>query len=136
LPGRHAVWCDTTDVTALKLPARPALAHRVAAAALALSLGGCIVVARTADVYDPGCRTYIKQVVLEAEVIGAIGHCHNESCGVMLASMGIISAASALVAGSVAIVGNIVYWAERKGRCPADAPPAAPATPTAPRSPA
>ena len=118
---------------------RPALVRRAAAALAvlaALSLGGCIVVARTADVYDPTCRTYIKQVVLEAEVIGAIGHCHNESCGVMLASMGIISAASALVAGSVAIVGNIVYWAERKGRCPADAPPAAPATPTAPRSPA
>jgi hypothetical protein len=68
-------------------------------------------------------------VVLEAEVIGAIGHCHNESCGVMLASMGIISAASAVVAGSVAIIGNIAYWAERKGQCPADAPPALPRKP-------
>jgi hypothetical protein len=111
---------------------RPALVRRAAAALAvlaALSLGGCIVVARTADVYDPTCRTYIKQVVLEAEVIGAIGHCHNESCGVMLASMGIISAASAVVAGSVAIIGNIAYWAERKGQCPADAPPALPRKP-------
>jgi hypothetical protein len=75
-------------------------------------------------------------VVLETEVIGAIGHCHNESCAVMLASMGIISAASAVMAGSVAIIGNIVYWAERKGgQCPADAPPGAGPRPCLPRQP-
>lgn len=95
--------------------------------AISTTLSGCIVVARSADVYDPKCRTYVKQVVLETEVIGAIGSCRNDSCAVLLASMGIISAASAVVAGSVAIVGNIAYWAERGGQCPADAPPPGPA---------
>ena len=111
---------------------RPALARRAATALAALAavlLGGCIVVARTADVYDPTCRTYVKQVVLEAEVIGAIGHCSNDGCAVMLASMGIVSAASAVVSGSVAVIGNIVYWAERQGRCPPGDPAAAPMAP-------
>ena len=96
--------------------------------ALLLLLAGCIVVPRSTQVYDPQCRAYVKQVVLEAEVIGAIGHCSNDGCAVMLASMGIVSAASAVVSGSVAVIGNIVYWAERQGRCPtAEAPPPAPA---------
>lgn len=97
----------------------------------ALALAGCIVVPRTADVYDPHCGTYVRQVVLEAEVVGAIGHCHNDGCAAMLAAMGIISAASAVVSGSVAIAGNIAYWVERRGRCPDPGPqpttlPAAP----------
>lgn len=89
---------------------------------LTMMLAGCIVVPRTAAVYDPVCRTHVKQVVLEAEVIGVIGGCNNHGCGVMLASMGLVSAASAVVSGSIAVIGNVAYWAERQGRCPADAP--------------
>ncbi|MCA0244085.1 MAG: hypothetical protein LCI02_24985 [Proteobacteria bacterium] len=96
------------------------------AGALLLLLAGCIVVPRSTQVYDPQCRAYVKQMVLEAEVIGIIGNCNNDGCAVMLASMGIVSAASAVVSGSVAVIGNIVYWAERQGRCPPP-DPAAPA---------
>jgi len=103
-------------------------------AMLALTaLAGCIVVPRTADVFDPQCRTYVKQVVLETEVIGTIGGCYNDGCALILASLGIISAASAVISGSVAIVGNIVYWAERRGRCPADSPPAVVVPPVVPK---
>jgi hypothetical protein len=119
----------------MPLSPRPAFAapalRSAGAALLALSLtavlSGCIVVARSADVYDPACKTTVKQVVLETEVVGAMVPCRNDGCLVVLASMGIISAASAVVAGSVAIVGNIAYWVERGGQCPANAPP--PSTP-------
>lgn len=111
----------------LHLPDLPAL---FPALLPALLLAGCIVVPRTADVYDPRCKTYVRQMVLETEVIGSIGHCHNDGCAVMLASMGIVSAASAVISGSVAVIGNIVYWAERGGQCPpgpaVEAPPAPP----------
>ncbi len=121
-----------------RVPTR--LGHRLLlrslAALLAVSaLAACIVVPRTADVYDPQCRTYVKQVVLEAEAIGSIGGCYNDGCALLLASMGIISAASAVISGSVAIVGNIVYWAERKGRCPADGPSTAVVPPVANKEP-
>jgi hypothetical protein len=120
--------------------AQPLRARRVAAHAstvvlLVASLAGCIVVPRSADVYDPTCRTYVKQIVLETEVIGTLGHCHNDTCAVMLASMGIITAASAVIAGSVAVIGNVAYWAERRGQCPGD-PQAGPAgTPRGPATP-
>lgn len=119
----------------MPLPPRPAVAapalrgawSALLATGLGVILSGCIVVARSADVYDPACKTTVKQVVLETEVVGAVAPCRNDGCLVLLASMGIISAASAVVAGSVAIVGNIAYWVERGGQCPADAP--APSSP-------
>ena len=112
----------------MHVAARPCPRKTLLAGGAALLLAGCIVVPRSTEVYDPACRAYVKQMVLEAEVIGAIGHCSNDGCAVMLASMGIVSAASAVVSGSVAVIGNIVYWAERQGRCPtAEAPPPAPA---------
>ena len=115
----------------MPLPPRPApVAQALLAACLPLLLSGCIVVARSADVYDPVCKTTVKQVVLETEVVGAMAPCRNDGCLVVLASMGIISAASAVVAGSVAIVGNIAYWVERGGQCPADAPPPPTALPS------
>lgn len=103
------------------------------ALAAALLLAGCIVVPRTAEVYDPECRTLVRQVVLDTAVIGTIGHCHNEGCAVMLASMGVVAAASAVVSGSVAIIGNIVHWVERGGQCPATgtAPTSSAAAPAA-----
>lgn len=106
--------------------------RRLPTLATALLLSGCIVVPRTAEVYDPKCRTMVRQMVLETAVIGTIGHCSNDGCAVMLASMGIVSAASAVVSGSVAIIGNILYWAERRGQCPPQpSGTAAPATPAA-----
>ncbi len=116
-------------VTPHHLPAAPPTAarlrraRRLACVAVCLGLAGCIVFPREAQVYDPACKTYVKQVVLEAEAIGALGHCVNEGCAVLLAAMGIVTAASAVVSGSVAVAGNIAYWLERRGQCPALAAP-------------
>jgi hypothetical protein len=106
------------------VPAMPSSATaRLRAASAGLSLGcaaltGCIVTPRDTQVYDPDCKTYVKQVVLESREIGALGHCSNDGCAVLLASMGIVAAASAVISGSVAVVGNIAYWMERRGQCP------------------
>lgn len=126
-------------------PAAPAASRRrrLPALAAALLLGGCIVVPRSTEVYDPRCRTMVRQMVLETAVVGTIGHCSNDGCAVMLASMGIVSAASAVVSGSVAVIGNILYWAERRGQCPPEptepsgvaVPAAAPASGVRPQPP-
>jgi hypothetical protein len=96
-----------------------------------LLLAGCIVVPRSTEVYDPQCRTMVRQMVLETAVIGTLGHCSNEGCATLLAALGVVGAASAVVSGSVAVIGNMVYWAERQGRCPAVSadPPAPPRLP-------
>jgi starvation-inducible outer membrane lipoprotein len=94
---------------------RPLL--RLSASAVALLLAGCLVVPQTVEVYDPDCRMRTKQVVLETAVVGGFHSCAGDGCVAMLATLGFITAASVVVSGSIAIVGNVVYWAEKQGQC-------------------
>ena len=109
-------------------------ARRIAAPALALAgavvLSACIVVPQTQSVYDPECQVMTRQVTLEAAVVGGFTRCAGEGCAAMLATLGIVTAASVVVSGSIAIVANTVYWLERQGRCIRG--PAAPSTTAAP----
>ena len=109
----------------LPLP-RAARSLRRAGAALALlALGGCIVVPQTQTVYDLECQVHTRQVTLEAAYIGGFHSCAGEGCAAMLAAAGFVTAASVVVSGSIALVGNVVYWIERQGRCQRSAASAA-----------
>lgn len=90
--------------------------------AASLLLAGCVVVPRTVQTYDPACRVVAKHVTLEAVQVAYIGGCGGDACVVLLAAAGVTVAASAVVSGSIAVVGNVVYWLERQGTgCPAAA---------------
>lgn len=105
-------------------PAVPA----VLAGGWLLAASGCIVVPQTREVYDPDCRILTRQVMLEAAYVGGFQACAGEGCLAMLTAAGVVTAASAVVSGSIALVGNVVYWIERRGRCLAR-PAVAPALP-------
>ena len=83
----------------------------------------CIVIPQTEVVYDPACQVHTRQVTLQAAYLGGFQSCAGEGCAAMLATMGIVTAASVVVSGSIALVGNIVYFMELQGRC--QRPPAA-----------
>jgi hypothetical protein len=104
---------------ALLAPLRRAVQALASALALsgALALSACIVVPQTQTVYDPECQVMTRQVTLEAAVLGGFTSCTGEGCAAMLATLGFVTAASAVVSGSIAIVANTVYWIERQGRC-------------------
>jgi hypothetical protein len=93
------------------------LSSRFASAALLLALAACIVVPRTDQLYDEECQIYIKRMTLEAQQIGYFSGCSNDGCAVMLVAVGAVAAASAVVSGSIVVVGNVLYWAEKQDRC-------------------
>ena len=93
------------------------MAFTARAALLAAALAGCIVVPQKQWVYDPECKTHTHQVTLEAAYLGGFHRCAGDGCVAMLAAMGVVTAASVVVSGSIALVGNVVYWMERQGRC-------------------
>ena len=97
-------------------PWRRAVA-RLRALLIVPTLAGCIVLPQTETVYDPDCKMHTRQVTLQAAYIGGFQRCAGEGCVAMLAAAGFVTAASVVVSGSIAIVGNVVYWAERQGRC-------------------
>ena len=120
---------------ALVLELAPALAQalglvrlrtRALAAALVGSLAGCIVVPQTHEVYDPQCHVVTRHVTLETVQVAQMGACANQGCAALVLAAGVGVAASTVVSGSIALVGNVAYWAERQMNCRTEAdPPAA-----------
>ncbi len=73
---------------------------------------------KTVDLYDTECPTVSKQMELEPVQIAAIGSCNQGDCAAQLVVVGAVAAASAVVSGSIVVVGNVVHWIEKQGRCP------------------
>jgi len=109
----------------------------------AWALAGCVVVPVTRDVYDPDCRLMRREVTLEAAMLGQFHSCSGQECSALLATLGVVSAATLVVSGSLAVVGNVVYWLEHEANCrrrnapqaPVPTPPAAPGTTLGPAEP-
>jgi hypothetical protein len=81
------------------------------------ALSACIYVPRTTEVYDADCRIQSKQMTLEPVQIASLGQCVGSGCGALLVVAGATAAASAVVSGSIVVVGNVAYWFEKQGRC-------------------
>jgi hypothetical protein len=72
---------------------------------------------RTISIYDPDCRITSRQMILQASEMPIMGRCRGEECGAMLVIFGAVSAATAVVSGSIVVVGNVVYWFEKQNQC-------------------
>jgi hypothetical protein len=102
-----------------------------AALVTGLTGAGCVIVPVQMEDYDPGCRLVTHHIELQPVVLGQLNSCSGQGCeAVVLASLG-VTAVSAVVSGSIAIVGNVAYWAEHRAGC-AVPPPAPVAAPRAP----
>jgi hypothetical protein len=102
---------------------------RSTASALGASLlaSGCVIVPVTTESYDPDCRFVTRHMELQPVQIARLQLCSDRGCEVMvLVGLG-VTAASAIVSGSIVVVGNVVYWADHRANC--QAPVAAPAAP-------
>ena len=74
-------------------------------------MSACVIVPVTVEGYNPDCRLVTRHLELKAAQVAASGTCSGNSCYALLAAFG-VTAASAVVSGSIAIVVNVVYWAE------------------------
>ncbi|MBE9504739.1 MAG: hypothetical protein IME96_11235 [Proteobacteria bacterium] len=77
-------------------------------------LSSCCYYPRKVEFYDEECQIESKKLVLEATLVNMTANCQNEECIIALLVPGV---ASAVVSGSIVIVGNVVYWLERQGKC-------------------
>lgn len=85
----------------------------------ALLLSACVVVPKRVSVYDPKCRVERKQLTLvawpeEDETCDLESNKGLASCLALNAAIGL---SSAIVSGSVVVVGNSFSWLERQGKC-------------------
>lgn len=93
-------------------------------ASVPMILAACIVVPEKIKYYDKDCQVVSKRYTLTTQEIkmhGPIDNCSNEECvdEIAAAIFGtvIIVPISAVVSGSIVIVGNTFYWLEKQGEC-------------------
>lgn len=82
----------------------------------ALLLASCVVVPRTTVGYDPQCQVATRHMELDTMQLASIDHC-GQDCAALLVGLGAVAAASAVVSGSIVVVGNAVYWLEHLEQC-------------------
>ncbi len=112
-----------------RLLARPSLLG------LSLTLGGCIVMPRTEMHYDDACDVEYKHITLTAEQVNlasASMQCDSRECAIVLAAQLLAIPVSALISGSIVLVGNTMYWAQHKGACMRAPEPVNPEVPLIP----
>ena len=96
----------------------PERARRCAAAiGLVALLPACVVLPRTIEVADRDCQMIARHMVLEAVQVAAIGGCANQGCVALIVVASAVTAATAVVSGTIYVVGNTAYWLERQARC-------------------
>jgi hypothetical protein len=88
-----------------------------------LLLSGCVIVPVVRDDgYDPDCQLYTRHMELQPVQLGLVNGCNGSGCeAVVLVNLG-VTAASAIISGSIVVVGNVAYWAERRVNCVPPAP--------------
>lgn len=91
---------------------------------LSLFLCSCAVMPKFTEKFDEKCQTVQKKIELSIESAGMFKdlECsNNKDCKAVfleevLASV-IIFPVSAIISGSIALIGNTIYWVEEYGQC-------------------
>ena len=98
---------------------RTKLTRLAAAFGLSLFVSGCFFYPKTVQYYEPVCEIQARRMELHSKVIDATcsGGSSHEGAAACLAFYLTMTAGSALVSGSIVVVGNTVYWFEKRGRC-------------------
>jgi hypothetical protein len=89
----------------------------VALSLFALLFAGCVASTKIVSVYDPKCQIMTRKVIASVEQVRALDACSNQECVAQVLGLVVSSVAAPVVAGSVAIVGNAVFWLEKAANC-------------------
>jgi len=96
------------------------LSRFVIAIAAGLLASGCVVVPVNRESYDDDCKVIAHHMELTTVQLKHVYGCDPQVYEVeqlcVLGAVG-LAAASTVVSGSIAVVGNIAYWTERRAAC-------------------
>jgi hypothetical protein len=92
---------------------RPAFAAVLACALLP----ACVFVPVTRESYDPDCQVLTHHMELQAIQFGAISSCSDQACKALVITAAGVTAVSAIISGSIVVMGNAAYWSEWRVGC-------------------
>lgn len=89
-----------------------------------LLLGSCVVKPTVTSEYDEKCQVVKKKVELSVEQVQAFHQLHcsgNHECKAQflaqVVGVALVFPLSAIISGSIAAVGNTMYWLNEQGQC-------------------
>lgn len=86
--------------------------------AAAMLLSGCVIVTPSTQVsYDSACQMERKRMTLDTKRITDLQSCGGQGCTEQVLGTLAGVAVTGIVSGSVALVGNTVYWLQEQGKC-------------------
>jgi len=86
--------------------------------AFSIFVSGCVVYLKKIEYYSE-CEVKAKKLVLETEAMKGLCSANSrdpEGKG-CLGGLIALGAASAIISGSIVVIGNTVYWLEKEGKC-------------------
>ena len=92
-------------------------AFSIALVLASVGLYSCVYLPMTTKEYDPDCGIIKRHMSLRTNQVEAFVGCQNEGCVELLMLAGVVSATTFVVSGSIAVVGDVVYWLEAKKLC-------------------
>lgn len=99
---------------------------KIALCLLALVLSGCVYTPQLVTRYDERCDIEFKQMTLttqQLQVINPGPTCADKDCLALIAGQILMVPASAIISGSIVLVGNTLFWMQKEGQCLINSPP-------------
>lgn len=86
------------------------------------TISGCVYIPSESPSHNDDCHLTTHNYHLQSKPIlstnGDFSGCNSRECiSVILGGIVVVSASSAILSGSVVIVGNSIHWIEHQGRC-------------------
>jgi len=100
------------------------ITNRLILILLGSTVCACVVVPKKVASYDKNCMVSTQKIELTIEQMEVFDDvdCFNNNCRAqlvgVLATSTLVTTTSAIVSGSIALIGNTLYWAESQGKCP------------------
>ncbi len=100
------------------------LTNRLVLILLSSTVYACVIVPKKVASYDEKCMVSTQKVELTMEQVQTFNDidCINNNCKLefvgAIATSVVMTTTSAIVSGSIALVGNTLYWLESQGECP------------------
>jgi len=86
---------------------------------VALLISGCIYYPKRVEVYDSDCNIRTRKLTLGVIGSNSVPSCSGGNAGACLAAIAAVGPVTAVVSGSIVVIGNTLYYMEKEGPCAA-----------------
>jgi len=83
----------------------------------ALLISACVYYPKRVEVYDSDCNIKTRKLTLGVIGSNSVPNCNGGNAGACLAAIAAVGPVTAVVSGSIVVIGNTLYYMEKEGRC-------------------